>query len=339
MQTRKPKECRSNFSATLTKALHPKLNLRLVLAVGMIFAVCLGCPELCHGSADPFLDGKLKILDSKIDAWDHSANIIGTLVFTTVLVGIVVAAMQPTSNSRVMKIVIATLSVIAAALGAFNHQFFPADDRTYKKAARQARVLVNDFELQLARFQTIDDNTRESLYKGFQTLFDRVEQIEESIYGSTSGSSSSSTTAIDLIASAYAGPDSSGTPDWVAHVPTDEKNFYFVGQAKGRTFDEARNNAIEQAKTAAAGYFSKLANDSTILKNKSELVDQLVRTLVSGGEITQTFVLPTTPGADFSGYALLRIPKGPARFAAESVFVRTGEPYEKKFLNTVQPKD
>jgi hypothetical protein len=319
--------------------MHQTLNLKLVLAFGMTFAVFLGWPELCHGSADAFLDGKLKILDSKIDAWEHNASIIGTLVFATVLVGIVVAAMQPTSNSGVMKVIIAALSVMAAALGAFNHQFFPADDRAYKKAARQARVLVNEFELQLARFTTIDDSTRESLYKAFQTLFERVEQIEESIYGSASGSSSSTTTDIDLISSVYAGPDAQGAPDWVANVPSDEKNFYFLGKAKANTFDDARKDAIEQAKTAAAENFSKLANDSPALKNKSQLLDQLVRALVSAGEITQTFVLPDAASGDFTGYALLRISKGSARFGAESVFVRTGEPYEKKFLNTVQRKD
>jgi hypothetical protein len=319
--------------------MHQTLNLKLVLAFGMIFAVSLGWPELCYGSADPFLDGKLKILDSKIDAWEHSASIIGTMVFATVLVGIVVAAMQPTSNSGVMKVVIATLSVIAAALAAFNHQFFPADDREYKKAARQARVLVNDFELQLARFTTIDDKTRESLYTAFQTLFKQVEQIEENIYGSGSGSSSSPTTAIDLISSAYAGPDAQGAPAWVANVPSDEMNFYFLGKSKANTFDEARKNAIEQAKAAAAENFSKLANDVAALKNKPQVIDQLVRALVSAGEITQTFVSPDAASGDFTGYALLRISKGPARFAAESVFVRTGEPYEKKFLNTVQRKN
>jgi hypothetical protein len=122
-------------------------------------------------------------------------------------------------------------------------------------------------------------------------------------------------------------------------VPSDEKNFYFLGKAKANTFNDARKDAIEKAKTAAAENFSKLANDSPALKNKSQLIDQLVRALVSAGEITQTFVLPDAPSGGFTGYALLRISKGSAGFAAESVFVRTGEPYEKKFLNTVQRKD
>jgi hypothetical protein len=311
-------------------------RLGLFFAFGIAFAIYLGWPDLCHGATDPFLEGKLKILESKIDGWEHSASITGTLIFVTVLVGIVVAAMQPASNWWVMKIVIASLSVIAAALGAFNHQFFPADDRVFAKAARQARVLVNAFELQLAKVPKMDDSTRDSLYDAFQKLFEQVEKIEESIYGS--GGGAAPLTGIDLLTNAYAASEQ-GAPDWVNNVPTDEKNFYFLGQAKGKSFDEAKKGAIAQAEEAATESFAKMAKDSPALKDKPDLIAQLIKAVISGGETVQTFVQPNAASGDFTGYVLLRISKAPARFAAESVFVRKSEPYDKAFLQRVQPKD
>jgi hypothetical protein len=308
------------------------------MTIIFVCAVSLGLVQLCHASSDPFLDGQLKVFDSKINGWDHSANVVETLVFLAVLAGIVVAAMQAASNWWQMKVLIAVLSVAGAAFGAYSHQFFPADDRAYRKAARQARGLVTNFRLQLERLHTIDERTQDSLDKAFKELYAAIEQIEDSLNGSSPGTSSSQT-GMSLVSSAYAQDDAAkGAPEWVGNPPYDDKNFYFVGTATAKSFDQAKQDAIANAQTMARTSFQKQAGESTTLKNKPELLEQLVHAIVDGGEIVRSVVLPTASG-DFTGYVLLRISKAPARFAAESVFVRKSEPYDKAFLQRVQPKD
>jgi hypothetical protein len=315
-----------------------RLQAKPLVTIGIGAVLFFAIAPLCQAAIDSFLDGQLKVLDSKIASWDHSATVVGTLVFLAVMVGIIVAAMQAASKWWWMKVVIAVLSIIGAGLGAYSHQFFPADDRAYHKAARQAGGLVMSFRLQLERLRRMDDKTRDSLYDSFKDLLVQVGQIEEGI--ADAAVSSPKVTTISLISSAYAQTEPvKGTPEWVTNPPNDEKNFYFAGSASAKSFDQAKQDAIANAQAAASASFRKEATNSVELKDKPALVDQLVHAIVAGGEITRTLVLPSATGDEFTGYALMRISKAPARFAAESIFVRKSEAYDKLFLNHVQPKE
>jgi hypothetical protein len=85
--------------------------------------------------------------------------------------------------------------------------------------------------------------------------------------------------------------------------------------------------------------FVKLAKGSETLAAKPQLVDQLVGALASSAEIAQTFVAPDSAAGEYRGYALLRVSRSAARFAAESIFVQTSTPYDKTFLDQVQKNE
>src|SRR5204863_7530924 len=124
---------------------------------------------VCYGSADPFLDGKIQVLESKIGSWERSGHLIGWLVFSVFFIGLVVAALHAVTVWW-MKIVTGVLSVASAAIVGYYHQFFPADDRTYDKAVRLARSQVEGFRFQLEQFPTLDPATKERLYKEYHDL-------------------------------------------------------------------------------------------------------------------------------------------------------------------------
>src|SRR4030095_9643152 len=111
-----------------------RLPLILLLAVVCFFALV---PVSSAASADPFLDGQIKVLEDTIRSWEKNGHIVGWLIFGVFFLGLTVAALQA-ATTRAMKVTAAALSFLSAVIVGFSHQFFPADDRTYNKAARQA---------------------------------------------------------------------------------------------------------------------------------------------------------------------------------------------------------
>jgi hypothetical protein len=317
---------------------------RIWIMVGLIVGCyVLVCP-LCHGSADPFLDGQIKVLDHRIGSWERSGQIVGWLVFLVFVIGLVVAALQAVT-AWWMKILTGVLSVLSAGFVGYYHQFFPADDRSYNKAVRQARGLVETFVLQLEQYPTLDAPTKSGLYSKFQGLIKQVETIENATIYNSAGTSDTEiaqpNSGLNLLPSAHAqpNPDAARVPDWVSNVPSDEKNFYFLGKATAKSFEEARANALLNGRQAATAMFVKLAKGSETLAAKPQLVDQLVGALASSAEIAQTFVAPDSAAGEYRGYALLRVSRSAARFAAESIFVQTSTPYDKTFLDQVQKNE
>lgn len=314
---------------------------RIWIMVGLIVGCCLLVCPLCQGSADPFLDGQIKVLDHRIGSWERSGQIVGWLVFLVFVIGLVVAALQAVT-ARWMKILTGVLSVLSAVFVGYYHQFFPADDRSYNKAAREARGLVEAFVFELEQYPTLDAPTKTGLHSKYQSLLGQIETIGNATIYNAVGTSGTEVTkpsaGLNLLPSAYAqpNPDAARVPDWVNSVPSDEKNFYFLGKATAKSFEEAKDNALLNGRQAATAMFVKLAKDSATLAAKPQLIDQLVSALVSSAEIAQTFVAPDSGAGGYRGYALVRVSRNAARFAAESIFVQTSTPYDKAFLDKVQ---
>ena len=305
--------------------------------VGIVVGCCLVAVPLCHGLADPFLEGKIKVLDDKIASWERSGHLVGWLIFSVFLIGLIVTALQAVRTWK-MKILTGVLSFVSAAIVGYYHHFFPADDRTYDKAVRMARSQLTSFCFQLDQLESLDAPTKERLYKECQELFGRIDRIEnDTIHGSDATlvtQAARPSQGFSLLPSAYAGTPR--LPDWVSNVPSDQKNFYFLGKANGDSFEKAQDNALADARKAVTAAFVKQAAGSPSLAQNPQLVDQLASEIARSAEVAQTFVAPDPASRGYSGYALLRVSRSAARFTAESIFVKTSTPYDNLFLNRIQ---
>ena len=132
-------------------------------------------------------------------------------------------------------------------------------------------------------------------------------------------------------AEAQTTPSAARRPAWIDTLPNDERNFYFFGNGSGRTFEEARQNALLDARKAVTTLFTQSAKESFSLGRNARLTDQLVTALTKGAEIADTFVVPEEAAGGYRGYALLRLSKSAARFTAESIFVRDKRPLRQIF--------
>jgi hypothetical protein len=317
-----------------------KVKLLLISVILVSSFLCL--PTVCSASADPFLDGKIKVVEHKILSWERNGQLVGLLIFLVFFIGLAVTALQA-ATTRAVKIVAAVLSFLSAATVGFYHQVFPADDRTYGKAARQARSKLNAFVYELEQYPTLDKPTEIALHKKFADLLADIEQIENTtIYAADVATASKHDIGAILLPSLQAEPTPTPTagavrpPAWAEKVPEDDKNFYFVGNATGNTFEEARQNALKNAQQAADAKFATNAKTSPSLTAKPTFVDEVAKALAAATEAAETFVAPDPAAGGYRAYALLRLPRTAARFTAESIFVQKSVPYDKAFLDRLQ---
>ena len=294
------------------------------------------CSAACRAGADPFLDGQMKVIEDKLNLWDSRGLLIASLTYAVAALGIVMAALQA-AKSHWSKGGTAVLAVVSALIVSFTHQFFPADDRAYQKAAKQGRRKLTAFRLELAQFHDPDEATRANLYQKFGRLIGDVDEIENSTIDSavSTANMAGGPVSVGLLSTAWAGQDLAMLPGWAAQLPADDRNLYFLGTGDGSTVEEAHQNSLVRARSAVTEAVRRAAGGSPSLTNKSELIAELAKILAESAEVAETFAEPQ-PSTGYRAYTLLRLSKSAAVFTAQSIFVRTGVPYDSHFLDTVQ---
>ena len=312
-------------------------NVKILFLALIAAGSCFLCVPVGRASADPFLDGQMNQIESKIGQWERDSYLIVSLTYAITVIGAVVALLQK-GDSKTVKVATAALAVVSALLVPANRLFFPVDDRTYQKVAKQTRNKLDAFSYQLNQFQTLDDATKASLRKKFEGVLEDVDQLEyNTIYNG--GAAAGAVTALSdvLLPSARADESADGVhpPPWAQKLPADERNMYFVGTADGKTFDEAHQNASAEARKTASGLLAKAAEASPDLARKPDLAAKIASTLANAAEIADTFTAPN-PAGGYRGFVLLRLSRTAALFAAQSIFVETGVPYDKVFLESLQ---
>lgn len=295
----------------------------------------------CAASVDPFLDGQMKVIEDKLNVWDKRSLLIACLTYAVAALGIIMAALQA-AKSNWIKSGTAALAVVSALIVSFTHQFFPADDRAYKKAAKQARSKLTAFRLELAQFHDLDEATKANLYQKFGRLIDNVDEIENStIYNAISAAHATAALqpsfGLSLVSTAWAGQNLAVLPVWANEVPADARNLYFLGTGDGITLDNARQNSLAKARSAVTDAVLRAAKGSASLRNEAELVTGLAKALADSAEVAETFVAPDPAAGGFRAYTLLRISRSAAVFTAQSIFVQKSVPYDTKFLDAVNP--
>jgi hypothetical protein len=316
-------------------------NIKSLMAVLLIAGCWHAGSSVCQASADPFLDGQMKLVESQISHWQSMSYFLGALTLAVFVFGVVVGILQK-AISRRSKITAGVLAFSSAVIVAFTHQFFQADDRAYDKVAEQARMKLKDFAYQLALYPALDDATKAGLEKQFGDLQREIDQLAYSTLHNATPISSQRTSAsgrgFSLIPEAWANQSAETTihaPAWAEKLPVDEYNLYYLGVADGNTFQEAYDKAMLNGRTSAASAFVKAAAAATQLKGNADLIDELAKALGSSAEVAERFVAPS-PGGGFRGYLLLRLSRSAAAFTARSVFVKAGAKYDAKFLETIK---
>jgi len=314
----------------------PNKNCFTILVIAsLVFIHLFASASTVRASADPYLDGQMKIIESKIDNLERTSLKIQCLTYAVVAIGIIVAASQA-FNKGWIKLGVGALGVASALIVAFIHTFFPADDRAYQKVARQARSKLQAFSIELEQYRTLDEATRKGLYEKFAKVIQDVAQLEDTaIYKTASAPKLRLDVVFATTARADQQTDSIHVPDWVQKLPADDKNLYFLGAADGATFEIARENALTKARDSAAAAVTDAARGSTTLARQPQLTAEMAKALARSAEVAETFTAPD-PAGGYRSFTLLRLSKSAAVFTAQSIFVQSSVPYDKAFLDKLQ---
>jgi hypothetical protein len=299
-------------------------------------------PLFCQASAepfpaDPFLNGQIQVVQGQIQHFRYMAYWLQGLTITVIICGLAVGALQPGATRR-RKVIVAVLGFISAVIVAVNHTVFLADYRAYYRVANVAEKTLENFTDQLSLYPEPDKAPILELRRQFievkKSIGDLRTATLDDVHQASGGSASQH--GFSLLPEAWAqepGPTASVAPSWAKEVPVDG-NLYYLGVADGKTFEEAQANALANARTGASSAFVNGAA-STQLAGKPELIQQLAKVLGAAAEPTQTFVAPGA-GGGFRGYVLLRLSRSAALFAAQSIFVQAGVPYDQAFLDRIK---
>jgi hypothetical protein len=309
------------------------------IATWLVLLCLLIAASTTQASVDIYLDGQIKLVESRINSWQSTSRTIEWLTYAVVAIGVIVAALQAWKNNWV-KAGAATLAVVSALIVGFTHTFFPADDRAYQKVARQARSKLQAFSLELEQYTILDQQTRKGLYEKFGKLQQALDDFEtNAIYGGAAASTNVVGFGFDVLFATTVRADQQGDsvriPQWAQKVPTDERNIYFLGVADGASFEQARSNSLNKARESAADAVTKAAQASPSLAGQPQFIEKLAKALAGFAEIAETFTAPIPEGA-YRSFTLLRISKSAATFTAQSVFVESSVPYDKAFLDKVR---
>src|SRR4029077_7963205 len=177
---------------------------RLFLPALIVVAAFFCCVQSGYASADSFLDGQMKLVESQIKHWESMSYFLGSLTLAVFICGVVVGLLQP-GATKGKKIVAGVLAFTSAVIVAFTHTFFQADDRAYDKVAAQARLKLKNFAYQLALYPALDDATKAGLEKKFGDLQNEIDQLEyTTLHNAASISSQATRQGSILISSAWA---------------------------------------------------------------------------------------------------------------------------------------
>jgi len=246
------------------------------LIILLVVVAGLG-PRFCQASAepfpaDPFLNGQIQAVQGQIQHFRYMAYWLQGLTVTVIICGLAVGALQPGATPR-RKVIVAALGFLSAVIVAVTHTVFLADYRAYYRVADVVEKTLEIFIGQLSLYPKPDDATVLQLRKQFIEVKKSIGDLRIATLDDVHQASreSASQHGFSLLPEAWAQeprPTTPAVPSWAKEVPVDG-NLYYLGEADGKTFEEAQANALANARTGASSAFVKGAA-STKLAGKSK---------------------------------------------------------------------
>lgn len=306
------------------------LLLSLVLAAFLV-------PLCLQASADPVLDSGIQMLQGKIHGYYKTAHILEGLSALVILVGLAVGAAQ-SGDFPGKKFIVAGLGLLSAAIVGLTPVFSRAPYRAYQNVADQMQRTLTNFTWKMNQYTPLTAQMEKDLRSQFSDLLQQVQTMEDVQINNNLPPAAAGTVArgFSFPPEAWA-QESSATaaalPLWVKEVPVDN-NIYYLGTGDGKTFDEAHDKALANARTGATSAWVQ-ASSGPQLAGKTALIDQLAKALGEAAAPSQSFVA-RVPGGGFRGYVLLRLSRVAAAFTAQAVFNQASVPPDGKLLSTMK---
>lgn len=212
-------------------------------------------------------DGMLEIVNETlrepirlVAEWETNNTWAFTLVALVFLIGAVIAIIHSLPNQHHAKIGAVVLGSAVTLLTALSNAYFDFDHRQYKSMASQGRQLLSEIralQLQMKDVPTDNRQARESLLQEIRGHRNAIMAIPAQFRSRDKGQdvATPARTAAwvpSWISTAHA--QQTPAPAWVAQLPTDERNWYFVGYADGADFSQVKSASGERARQDARAF-------------------------------------------------------------------------------------
>lgn len=270
-----------------------------VLVVSLV-ALTLLMPVLAHAQ-DATITELNKIIKAKVDeinAWDALAQMLALLTLAVAILGAISGIMSQVTAGWA-KIAIAVAGGCIAIITAFINIRYPVDYRTYKKLTLDARMIVNDINMQIAHLPAIADTNerREIIEKNIWPKLQKVTDIGKQLVHSGNGGMPYG------ISTAYA---QEATPSWLTTPPREKNTLYFVGHGVAKETGAAEHAAKEYTReTARLSIYDALVDSGQKIDDPNN--PRIMASILEGSEIINTFVRYDAGQNTYRYFCLLKI--------------------------------
>ena len=198
------------------------------------------------------------------------------------------------------------LGLVIASLTAVDKIAFDIDHRQCRDLALKMRRLVIDMKRDVGRLQDLPEAGRETLRRSIDAKRDAVYRL----LGTREREGVAGTPSL-LVGVVYARAQS---PDWKTSPPTDQGNWFFVGDSISTDAEIARRQAEEQARNGASQAFQKplleiLSREKAVAPRESvkDETGRLTRYLADIAEVVDEWIEYDEAEARYKSYVLLKL--------------------------------
>ena len=216
--------------------------------------VCVALP--ISAQIAPHVVRYRQILDNRqqiIDGWNRDVTFEIALTVSVCVCGALIAAIQVTKKGWTTGAT-AALGAFTTVLTGMNAIVFPADYRTLRQSAIDARELLEELSTTVDDYAAVrtpqDRQTTDAEFLKKLSQLDAV--IKRVLKGSPAEVSHNESNGVAERATfnwsrVVLAASVSGTPSWANHPPADQFNLFFVGEGEGASLSEAKNNSVTAA--------------------------------------------------------------------------------------------
>ena len=244
----------------------------------LIFAVCpFSKAQTLPAQNNPF-EKPVQDVQRDITRWERNANIQIGFVIGIITFGALITVFQSSTQSWCKTATVA-LGIATSILTGVNAKVFPADYRSYQRAASDGRAVVKRLEVMNATFAEAQPtgSDLETFTREFNNKIEMFNNITTKLEGSTEStvtSPGSNSGEIQLLRPVYAqaAPEA---PSWVQNLPSDSRNIFFLGKSSQNSLARAKSDSFDDAMKQASAALapSELYTDSRFVREAAIVQD------------------------------------------------------------------
>lgn len=273
-----------------------------------------------------------KLVEDKkeeIDGWENQATLLILLIIVVGALGVATGVFQR-FKKKWSTIATVLAGALISVITIVNNTMFEVDHRTLMNCAQEARGIIGDISLEIARYQVLDtEEGRLECIEEIRKHLYRINAVSTKIYrmqAALQGTSPFHLHAQRIVRE----------PSWISKPPDDEAFLYFLGVGGDPALKTAKEYSSRDAVDKAVSFFVSHFEKASMDRQKELDVNALSEYLVNSGQTIQTYFTYDRMKRCYLYYTLLSINKRNTQVDLQLYAVQKRSPLPRGLSETLE---